>query len=170
MDLPHLKFGPFECRTLYGEDGAHRDPYMSQVILGSLRLHVFHRGDNDPDPHNHPWPFWTFPLVDYVEEVTTFHRWKRSGLTPVRKLNPVKRWRVHHRPATYTHRVLYRAKRVKTERGFHRFEQAEGPIVTLVWSGKTVNEWGFLKTRDGKWCWVAWKDYVFRGGKHGPCE
>lgn len=112
---------PFIGRhTIYGADGEHETPYMTRVWIGRLRLHIFHRGDADPDPHDHPWDFWTFPLTSYVEDVTvpTFAEQtalRRSGApivairmnrTTHRRL--VRAWRVHFRPATYAHRVLGR--------------------------------------------------------------
>lgn len=42
---------------------------MTRAWFGRLRFHVFFRGDQDPDCHDHPWGFWTFPLRSYVEEV-----------------------------------------------------------------------------------------------------
>lgn len=55
--------------TIYGADGEHETPYMTRFWIGRLRLHIFHRGDADPDCHDHPWDFTTFPLRSYVEEV-----------------------------------------------------------------------------------------------------
>jgi len=59
----------FGINRIYGADGDHETPYMTRAWFGRLRLHVFHRGDADPDCHDHPWGFWTFPLRSYVEEV-----------------------------------------------------------------------------------------------------
>lgn len=158
--------------TIYGVDGEHSTPYLTRLMLGRLRLHIFHRGDADPDCHDHPWDFWTFPLTAYVEEVV-----ENIGVgTPVwvRRHQVVQAFRISFRPATHTHRVLgrldgwwpmvgaldpYGVPRVKP-----------GRIVTVVWLGRSRRPWGFLKARDGRWCWVAWRDYVFNGGKHAPCE
>lgn len=175
MDLPNLKFGPFECRTLYGEDRAHPNRYMSQVILGRLRLHVFHRGDNDPDPHDHPWPFTTFPLVSYVEEVTWWRPGPRGGGSWTRRRQTVKAWRFHRRGAEHLHRVLGKAhfthyQAAVSGKTFTMATVVPGPVVTLVWTGASKREWRFLKAKDGRYCWVAWRDYVFGGGKHAPCE
>lgn len=161
--------------------------------LGRLRLHIFHRGDQDPDCHDHPWDFWTFPLTPYVEEVAEPTGWgeyeangntysypldsdearfsplaaERGRPTYRKRWQVVPAWRLTFRPATHTHRVIGR---------YAGFEQsgvpvvAFAPIVTLVWRGKDERKWGFLKHRDGKWCWVHWKSYVFGGGKSAPCE
>ncbi len=80
-------------------------PYMTRLLIGRLRLHIFHRPDGDPDPHDHPWHFTTFPLTSYVEEVT---RRLEDGTVDVRH-ETVRAFRLHRRPATYLHRVLGRA-------------------------------------------------------------
>jgi len=142
--------------TIYGADGDHDTPYLFRLWFGPLRLHVFHRGDEDPDPHDHPWDFWTFPLIGYMEEVTVKSRF--HGLPQFIPYHTTERWvkpfRLHYRPAEHTHRVL----------------SGKGKIVTIVIRGSIRRKWGFLKNRDGKWCWIAWKKYVYEGGKHGPCE
>lgn len=149
---------PFGISTILGADGATR--YMTRVRLGRLRLHIFYRGDEDPDHHDHPWDFWTFPLTSYLEETTVF-----VGVydkMPMRKLRLVRAFRLHYRPAEHTHRVLGRW-------AGREWFIVRKPIVTLVWIGRSRRKWGFLKVRDGRWCWIAWRDYVLDGGKHGPC-
>lgn len=169
--------------TIFGRDGDHATPYMTRIWIGRLRLHIFHRGDADPDCHDHPWDFWTFPLTPYVEEVVDLV----VGQEPVRRRQVVSAWRWTFRPATHCHRVLGRyegyawceeddelAERVSV-REVNRNPHLDpthhpGKIITLVWRSKPKRSWGFLKNRDGAWCWVAWKEYVFGGGKRGPCE
>jgi hypothetical protein len=211
--------GWFGYQTIYGKDGEHDAPYLTRFRIGRLCLHIFWRGDNDPDCHDHPWGFWTFPLHAYVEEVVTSHmnpvtRKKRVfagydiegrpeyldmeyfGGEPVyerrQQVVPARRW--SYRPATHTHRVLGRVKtcmdkqgrpkaeatlRIGGERaeayGFSGlgpfYKRVPGKIVTIVWrDGGPKRPWGFLKDRDGRWCWVPWKDYVYGGGKSAPCE
>lgn len=179
--------------TIYGRAGEHAEPYMTRAWFGRLRLHIFHRGDNDPDPHDHPWGFWTFPLVPYLEEVLTEIRCGTCGGSMgecgqcsdspkfSRRIQVVPAWWPTYRPATHTHRVICAAKRERhpgwlgsryfDSRG-RTYKKAFGEkkIVTLVWRGKPERKWGFLKHRDGKWCWVHWKEYVFGGGKNAPCE
>lgn len=178
---------------IYGRNNEHATVYMTRFWIGRLRLHIFHRGDNDPDHHDHPWGFWTFPLTSYVEEVVdgdlAFLGRVQTVVAPggvaVRR-NVVKAWRLHYRPATHTHRVLGRysgnVNRREDDAIIHGvpadyanstsgvepyFDQRR--IVTIVWRGKDERKWGFLKNRDGRWCWVHWKEYVFRGGKDAPC-
>ena len=95
--------------VLAGLDG--KGPYMTRYWLGPFRLHLMHRGDAGRGPHDHPWWFLTFPLNSYVEEVA----YQVYGINdpplpdvPVVKtrLNIVRRFRFHFRPAHYTHRIL----------------------------------------------------------------
>lgn len=83
------------------------------------------------------------------------------------RLQVVPAWRPNHRPATHTHRVLGHYAGFR-DKGVPAVDSR--PIVTLVWRGKDERKWGFLKHRDGRWCWVHWKSYVFGGGKSAPCE
>jgi len=162
--------GPFGVNTIYSPEG---EAYMTRLWLGRLRLHIFHTGDLDQDHHDHPWDFWTFPLVPYVEE----------GVYPVgaainadgkmidgstkygtfRQIVPA--WRWSYRPATHCHRVLG-----KQAPDSNWPIPVPGKIVTIIWRGKEGRQWGFLKHRDGRWCWQHWKDYVMNGGKDTPCQ
>ena len=168
--------------TIYGKDKEHNTPFMTRWWFGRLRLHIFHRGDADPDPHDHPWGFWTFPLTSYVEEVidgdlafmgreqtVICHSAKATRRQVVPAFWP------SYRPATHTHRVLGRFdpvnSRFETKTGeITKPEFRPGKVVTIVWRGPDERKWGFLKHRDGRWCWVAWRDYVFANGKSAPCE
>lgn len=169
--------------TIYGADGEHETPYMTRAWIGRLRLHIFHRPDADPDCHDHPWSFWTFPIWPprgYVEEVATR---KTPFPAPVeitadglrfaaieyeRTLDVVPAYRVSFRPAEHCHRVLGAfSRQFMTDVPAIRPDRK---IITIVWRGLPERRWGFLKNRDGKWCWIAWKEYAFGGGKHGPCE
>lgn len=136
--------GEAEVFTIWGAD---RTPYMTRVILGRLRLHVFHRGDGD-DMHDHPADFWTFPLVSYVEEIE--HPW--SGGHTLRRV--VRAFRLHRRKAEFLHKVLGRWDGKPFGRGEPGWDA--GQIATLVWWGRKRREWGFW-TADG---WVDWRAYV----------
>jgi len=151
--------------------GAGGEPYMTRVSFTDwLVLHVFHRGDQDPDPHDHRRAFITFPLRSYVEEVY-FHRGHMAGRSDFRV---VRAGRPHFRGKTFTHRVigLWDGSRdhltCKPATG-----ATDGEIVTLVWwLGRKRGTWGF-------WCWprtglwarrgfVDWRDYIHRGvRRHG---
>lgn len=170
--------------TIFGRDGEHGTPYMTRIWFGRLRLHIFHRGDYDEDCHDHPWDFWTFPLTPYVEQVAVQtgqkgdydeNHEKRERHVFEKTLQVVPAWRWTFRPAEHCHRVLFAAVRVRRETGAKdpagfSYDYADRKIVTLVWRGKSRRKWGFLKNREGKWCWVGWREYVFGGGKGAPCE
>jgi hypothetical protein len=163
--------------VVYGAEGEHETPYMSRWWIGRLRFHVFHRGDEDPDCHDHPWGFWTFPLQSYVEEVLD----KKTMTT---YLQVVEGWRWSYRPAEHAHRVMYpeQCSAGFFETSYHnivpeaRARQALWPLRTIVWREKSKHRhrWGFWKvrTQDGVrvMCFSHWKNYVFQGGKHAPCE
>lgn len=153
-------------------------PYMTRVWFGRLRVHVFYRGDADQDPHDHPWDFWTFPLTSYVEEVTTKigeekvylgHGDYRIDDEYETKQQIVRAFWPSFRPATHTHRVMGRYVPDHSE-AIYGLKFDQGRIVTIVWRSDFKRKWGFLKHKDGRWCWQHWKDYALRGGKHAPCE
>jgi hypothetical protein len=170
--------------TIYRIDDSSR--YMTRLWIGRLRLHIFHRGDTDPDMHDHPWGFWTFPLTAYLEEAASFpiddaccelctdsdvgcRVCHLSGElnAPTKIINQiVQAFKWSYRPATHTHRVLGRWPHefIGMNRPFHK-------IVTIVWTEKKSRSWGFLKNRDDKWCWLPWRDYVFKEGtRDAPCS
>jgi hypothetical protein len=169
----------FGVNHIYGADDGKETVYMTRAWFGRLRFHIFFRGDQDPDCHDHPWGFWTFPLRPYIEEVLEERIEKRWGTDPVtlegfyrersyfeRRIVVVTAFRWHYRPATYRHRVIGRA--VMSPLGF--WQGREGVVPTIVWRDKPSRAWGFTKERNGIWCWVPWTDYVFNGGKAAPCQ
>lgn len=154
------------------------EPYMTRLWFGRLRLHIFHRGDVDPDCHDHPWNFLTFPLTSYVEEVLV-HKGCNWYSEPIyeKQLIVVPAFWFSYRKATHCHRVLGRYSglecwdwpgRVKGEQPIPLTR--DGKVVTVVWRGRENRKWGFLKNRDGQWCWTPWKKYVLEGGKDAPCK
>lgn len=179
------KFGWLGMNVIHGADGEHETPYMLRAWIGRLRLHLFYRGDADPDCHDHPWDFWTLPLTSYVEEVVTANaQGQRSTARRV-----VRRWRIHHRPAEHCHRVLgawdgtynydiesldllpgESITNLQVSRPLLSPGVSTNKIWTIVWRGNIRRKWGFLKNAEGQWCWVPWKDYVFGGGKTAPCS
>ncbi|WP_292235299.1 hypothetical protein [Mesorhizobium sp.] len=151
----------FGIQTIYGH-GDYYDPYLTRIWIGRLRFHVFHRGDLDPDPHDHPWDFSTFPLTSYVEEVVDLS-------TKVVRRQIVPAWRWSYRPAEHTHRVLGPWTGNKHVPLVDVSDVGQGKIFTIIWRGKSTRRWGFLRNRDGNWYWTPWREYVFGGGKHAPC-
>ncbi|WP_181168336.1 hypothetical protein [Mesorhizobium sp. B2-5-3] len=165
----------FGFETIYGVDGEHATPFLTRFRAGRLRIHVFHRGDADPDPHDHPWDFWTFPLTSYVEEVATRQRDTCAADAPepaaryMLSRHVVPSWRWSYRPAEHTHRVIGRWTGNKHVPFADVSDAGPGKIVTIVWQGRSNRKWGFLRNRDGNWCWTPWREYVFGGGKYAPC-
>ena len=138
---------------IYGKDGEHETPYLTRIVIGRLRFHKFHRGDADPDMHDHPWSFWTFPLTSYVEQ------------TPM-GFFAVKRFQWHFRPATYAHRVLGPVSEVIANSWpwptkVLRPPLEQKPIYTIVWMGEKERDWGFFVRKDECLTWVPWREYVF---------
>lgn len=171
----------FGINRIYGAEGDHETAYMTRAWFGRLRFHVFHRGDADPDCHDHPWGFWTFPLRSYVEEVLeerTRTVWKREAKTVEtyyeRRTQVVKAFRLHYRPATHKHRVLGAWDSWWDDTIQYGSEPAYCPIgniPTIVWREKPSRLWGFIKHDEAdKWCWLPWMTYVFDGGKAAPCK
>lgn len=168
--------------------------YMTRYRIGRLTLHIFHRGDADPDPHDHPWNFWTFPLQSYVEEVVdprlvkgmdTPFDGKQNMICPTSevlvKTHLVKAFRLHYRSADHTHRVLGKWTGLSVAKNGHVYPGApmtnahtplpqEGRFVTIVWRSKSFRDWGFLKNNGNLWCWVPFLKYIYEGGKDAPCE
>lgn len=161
--------GVVDFTRIYGKSGSRETPYLTRLVIGSLRLHVFWRGDEDPHPHNHPWDFWTFPLVSYFEEVVELapyegFYWRNERLSegaPYTRQRLVPAWRWHKRPAETLHRVLYPCRcrngwSVTAYSGDRvRALYAKWPIVTVVWTGRRKASWGFKV--DGEV--VDWKQY-----------
>lgn len=138
-------------RKIYGDHNGQWTRYLTRLLLtpetrwGHLRLHVFHRGDADPDLNDHPNDFWTFPLTSYVEEVRASSGQMDGGS---KRRQTVQAWRWHYRPAEYAHRVVSRDGTV-----------AENlrKIVTLVWWKPKRRAWGFwVEDR-----WIPWREYVY---------
>ena len=94
-------------------------PYLERWIVWcgiTIRLHKFHKGDDDRAFHDHPWWFITLPMQSYLES------------TPQKAERLVRRFRPHFRPAAHQHIVaLPDAK----------------PVWTFIVTGMKSNEWGF---------------------------
>lgn len=156
---------------IYGNDKVSDDPYMTRLWVGRLRLHIFHRGDTNSDCHDHPWDFWTFPLVSYLEEVFEYDP---DLQIHVARVKIVSAFRLTFRLATHTHRVLGRWSGKFNDGGLYHFANQNnaltpGRIITIVWRSKAYREWGFVKHKAGKWCWVPFREYLSSSGRDTPC-
>lgn len=156
----HFKHLGIRIRTLYVEritkDITWLDPYRWELKIGRLAIYKYYRGDSDPDAHDHPAHFHTFPLTSYVESV--FDPMKSAWA-----LRVVKRFRLHYREAIFCHRVLGRWSGLNNQ-----FAQPAalpvatvGTFWTVVWWGREEREWGFYR----RGIWVPWRDYVYGNGK-----
>lgn len=141
----------FKYQVIYGREGHHRTPYLTRIRAYGIGLHIFHRGDEDPDPHDHPFDFWTFPLTPYVEEV-----YDPKANTIQRQVVPA--WRWTFRPAEHCHRVIGRFSGDDEYTGFATAQTDERKIYTIVVFQKHRREWGFWQNR----VWIHWKRYVYR--------
>lgn len=123
--------------------------YQTSAWLGRLRLHMFHREDPGEAFHDHPWDFWTFPLVSYVELVLDPATGKTSR-------HVVPAFRISFRPAEHAHRVLGpwagELERV-----------APGRVITLCWRGRHRRAWRYLNLTDaGRVRGLPWRRYLER--------
>jgi hypothetical protein len=140
----------FNPRIITGGDGS---PYLTRYTLldfgknrGRLFLHRFHRGDEDRDVHNHPWPGTSFILWNgYREERVVDYT--PDGL-PVIKTFEYRTGSVNWlKPDTF-HRVdLFTDKTGK-----------ELEAWSLIWTGKIEQSWGFLVRKTGQF--IPWRVYL----------
>jgi hypothetical protein len=118
-------------------DGAG-ETYLARLHLFrspwcSCMLHWIARPDPQPDLHDHPVSFVSILLSgSYVEEIPNGNGGRRAV--------DVRWWNLKR--ATDCHRIV----------------SVAGRVLTLVFAGPAVREWGF-HTRDG---WVPWREYEAR--------
>jgi hypothetical protein len=154
----------FGCKTFYGHDlDGSWNKYLTRLNVGRLCLHIMWRGDGDQDCHDHPWDFWTFPLVNYVEVRAHLETNEQGFLYPVFTSQVVSRFKWHYRPCTYTHRVVGKWLGKGTAHPNAYPGYGPGIIVTIIWKSKVKRAWGFFKK--DTWCWVPWREYLKDKGK-----
>lgn len=142
----------FKVQVIYGREGRHDTPYLTRIRLWNVGLHIFHRGDEDPDPHDHPFDFWTFPLTSYVEDV-----YNPKENTARRVI--VRAWKWHFRPAEHSHRVIGRFSGDDEYTGYFEPQTDDRKVYTVVVFGQRRRDWGFWQNR----IWVHWRRYVYPG-------
>ncbi len=128
-------------RTFEGTGG----PYLTRyrVYRGErfgVFLHEFHRGDEDPEHHNHPW-MWGLALLlwgGYVE-----HRLRPNGTVRRRTFYPGM--------LNFIRRVTY-----------HRVDLRKKKSWSLFFVGPKVDEWGFLHPVTKTY--THWETFVRRKG------
>jgi len=120
-----------QTKTFYGLEGPYLTVY-TLIEIGSLSicLHYFHRGDEDPDCHDHPFAFFSIVLSggyrEYLEDKTFILRRPFS---------------VAYRTATHRHRV-----QLLLPTG----------CWTLCIKHDAGREWGFYKNGE----FIPWRNYI----------
>lgn len=139
-------------RIMGGPQGeASRRTYLYRLALGRLYVHWFCREDMDRDPHDHPFEYWTFPLMGYTERV---FRPESHCFEDVH----VSAWRWSYRAATHCHQIT-------------RTDSGRWPLITIVWRGRNVRRWGFWCYELPAWrSWVWWKSYHYATGSDPGAE
>jgi hypothetical protein len=94
-----MKFALFKRKTFYGLLGRYLTVYTLLKIKSgkaetSICIHNFHRGDEDPSAHDHPFSFYSLVLIGGYRE------FNEDGEFIIRK--PLS---LTYRPATHRHRV-----------------------------------------------------------------
>lgn len=124
--------------------------YLERWILwawkGTVRIHKFHRSDDDRALHDHPFWFWTFPFSDYEEKF-----WSPKLNKVVYHI--VTKWRFHFRPALHRHAVI--------------LPDSNKPIWTFVITGDKERDWGFWPEQDR---FVYWEDWYAENNKTGMID
>jgi|SRR6478736_2172133 len=111
---------------------------LIQTPWFALFLHHIHQPDHDPDPHDHPFNFWSLVVRGGYDEV--LHTERREGAL---------------RPAVKkTHGWLSFHKMSKQDA--HRIISIKPDTWTLVFVGKRTKSWGYW-TEDG---FINFKDYL----------
>ena len=135
--------GRCRVRVIEGLDGS---PFLSKYLLAGratdgwrLCLHQFHRGDEDPEPHNHPW--WCASLIvvgGYREE-----RLRADGAVVATELRPG-------------------SVNVIGLDAFHRVDLLDGECWTLFLSAPRAQRWGFVDRATRSF--VPWREFIARKG------
>lgn len=130
-------------RVIYDRNG--RSPYLSRwYLIGNptredrpfaIYLHKFHRGDDEPELHNHPWR-WAVSLIlsgGYVEE-------RRVG------------------SGVQAHVVLPGTINFIRANDFHRVDLRDQDAWTLFLVGPKIQDWGFWERVSGRY--MPWRDFI----------
>lgn len=134
--------------------------FSKNVVKRRLYLHKFYKGDEDPHPHSHPWPFTSLLLTRGYWEETPANQAEATGEDHLQSTvlyrkelltGEMRKWRFYprfsilHRPAKWQHRV----KLVDNQ-----------PVWTLVRTGVKERTWGF---------WIGDKMCPHREYDNGEC-
>lgn len=132
----HLMSGPL-----------YLERWVLDFFLFSIRLHCFHRSDDDRALHDHPFGFVTFVLKNGYYDVTGDGRHKEFMPPGTFKF----------RPYTHTHTVELLGD----------VEGEERPAWTLVFTGPVRHRWGFwVRNKLGEKRFVNSQRYFREFGHH----
>lgn len=164
-----------KCIHALNDRGEDTGPYLTRWTIleisgWSLKLHMFHRGDEDRDLHDHPWTFWSLILRGgYWEHTAAPARLaspcpacgrsykgqgsayfgpacSRGDFCCVNDRATKRRW---YRPGSFLYRPAPSPHRIELASG------SEGKVWTLVLTRPKSREWGF-HTICG---WIPWTGY-----------
>lgn len=116
-------------------------------------IHFFHRGDDDRDPHNHPWD-----LSASLVLTGGYHEERMVTITEggARRVDWVSR--------------IVRPWSINLIRGedFHRVEllRPDEGCWTIFVAGRNVQDWGFKERHTGRF--VPWQAYLMRKAWRNP--
>jgi len=108
----------------------------------ALYLHHIMEEDHDPDPHDHPFNFWSIVLRGGYMETITYDRPRVSYLG-----GALGNWK-----ALSFHKM--------SKHDFHRIVKILPNTWTLIFVGRRTKDWGYLV--DGRV--VQWQQYKHIGG------
>jgi hypothetical protein len=131
--------------------GADGDPYLDRLRLietpwFAVFLHHIHRPDKDPDPHDHPWTFWSWVIAgSYREQMWPDKRLAGTG-TGQYVIRERGRWSLRH----------------LDRKAAHLIRDIDGPLWTLVITGRSggTESWGFWVHGE----FVPWRTYISANG------
>jgi hypothetical protein len=121
--------------------------------VGAIMLHWIKKPDPQIHLHDHPVSFLSIPVWGwYIEEVvgpkgiptriSQFNLGFPGGIAHITPVHRVRRW-WSFVPATKAHRII---------------STSPGGVVTLVFAGPKVREWGFYAERG----WTPWTNYNWK--------
>ena len=131
---------PYKEVVKNGEVYLRRHYLSPRTWRWRLFLHLINKPDDDRDPHDHPWDFWTIILRGGYTELFLD---PQTGNDHIREARPGK---YLFRKAEHTHRITKHHK---------------GLSWTLLLVGPTRRRWGF-HTEDG---WVDHTPYKLATGE-----